>query len=265
MENDDINISSKRMCIAFLPTIYGITVLATSIILFWTDSTRLLPTVGRSLLVLTPLIVGIITITEFVRTGMAFGDRYSIMNTSCAFALCILAIAEAVFLAVQDSVPTEIGKAVYYTIAAIGILPWVGSVISYLRQSNEVLGFLSNPTLKYMLISCSILSPIPVILLLFGIESNTELTSMVAIYPLFAMTALLILMLGLISWIFRKGRFILPMLLEFIGMWFVALHFGMRSVSTTLTILLFNPIVGILGYSLLGSALLLAFAMINRF
>ncbi|MBD3159036.1 MAG: hypothetical protein GF309_09630 [Candidatus Lokiarchaeota archaeon] len=264
MENGEINKPSEQMYFALVPLLYGIAASGASIFLFWTNSIQILSTIGRILLVATPLVIGAISITEFVRGGIAFGDRYSIMNTSCAFALCILGISEAVFLVVQDSAPTEIGKAVYYTVAAVGILPWVGSVISYLRQSNEVLGFLSNPTLKYILILCSILCPIPGILLLFGMGVNTGLTSIVAAYPLFAMSALLILTLGYISWIFRRGQFIRPLLLIFVGTCFAAVHFGMQSGSSTLTVLLVNPVTGILGYSLLGSALLLAFAMIDN-
>jgi len=264
LKNSDITKPSKRMYFALFPTVYGISVSTAAILLFWKNSVEILSVIGSSLLVLTPLTLGAVSIAEFVRGGIAFGDRYSIMNISCAFALCILGIAEAVLLTVQDSVPTAIWKAVYYTIAAIGVLPWAGSVVGYLQQSNEVLGFLSNPTLKYILIACSILCPVPGILLLFGMGINTDFTSIAAVYPLFAMSSLLILTLGYISWIFRRGQFIRPMFLVFIGTCFTAVHFGMQSGSTTLIVLLINPITGILGYSLLGSALLLALAMIDK-
>ncbi|MGV9168762.1 MAG: hypothetical protein ACOC38_02350 [Promethearchaeia archaeon] len=264
MEKVDMHQSPKAIFIALLTILYAIIVLITGVLLIGTGSTAIASSIGEALLVLTPLLLGIVSISECARAGVAFGDRYSIMNTSSAFALCVLAIAEAAFLTLQNFNPNDIAKVVYYVVASIGLLPWMASAVSYLRQSNEVLEFFSNRNLKKSLVLCVVLCPMPVILTMSTMIENIGLAVIVTFYPLLAMTSLLLLTLGLISWIFRKGQLVKHILCAFLGVCLLAMHFAIQSVSSTVILLAFNLITGIEGYSLIGTSLLLAEATADR-
>jgi len=158
---------------------------------------------------------GIIGVSYFGQEGFMREDRFHMMNLMLALALVVFAIAETAIGVVGSN---ETGILAIILMQLPGLLLIALGVASYLRAITEVFNYRNDKTIAGAII-CIPFGFIAVAAAIMAITIPGALTvEFLANSIVTAGIGTLVLILGMLVWIFRKGELAAPLGFAFIAM-----------------------------------------------